>query len=222
VCGRLLPLPLFSHVEEEEAAMATTDDDNKENPKTILMYKHVLHMTVGDFNQWHCPGMYQRPIDDELCDEIAVLWGKNEQMTFEEFYEEFDGQVCTDWDKIKPNGDFVTLDDWDDDGMSWESVRISNGKALYALPYPPKTILSAIEHLCRYRSESVIEVNDWLAWVNHDIKHPDQRAQENFNQYPSMISVIKMEDPSGHCNYSRVNESTLVVIEVHENKYSFH
>ncbi len=164
--------------------MTTKSDDNREEPDVKLVYKRAFAITFGDFGQWHHYARFQRPIDDRLCGEIAVVWTKNTQMTFREFYDKFDERACPDWNKISPDGNPV----------AWvcNATRQANGKALYELPYPPETILIAVEHLCRYRSEGVIEVNDWLAWVKHDIAHPDQKSRHDFSQYPSMISVVEL------------------------------
>jgi len=177
----------------------------------VIVFKHTFGIPLNEFGTWTQFAKFQRPINDDIFEKITLLWAENEQMTFDEFYEKYDAQACTDWNKKQPNGEFYG-DLWDEDvDDPWKVLRKANGKALHELPYPPQTILLAMKYLCPYRCDSVIEVRDWLAWVDHDIKHPEQRARHDFSQYPSTIAVVdkEPEDPSGHVNVSRVDNAVL-------------
>jgi len=121
------------------------------------------------------PYRTRRPVDQESLAEVVDLWKKNTKMTAEEFYTAFDEKACADWSKMQPDGSSFG-GAWDaPEGSAerrdaWETTRRANGKALAALPYPPQTVLYAIDYLCARRCESVTRVADWLAWIHTEAR----------------------------------------------------
>lgn len=185
--------------------------ENKQDEKPKFVFKHTFYESEYAF-----PIHYQEPIDPKSRETLSVLWDENKQMTYDEFYAEYDDQVCTDWNKKTPAGVHFG-GAWDEDNEDYNDedysdpskiTRRENGQALFRLPYPPQTILFACRHLCTVRCEGVIEVDDWLAWVDHSIKHPD----DPYSKYPSMMEVPeedKEPEPSGHCTFSRIEDTTI-------------
>jgi len=129
-------------------------------------WKHVMWdiYCIGDIETRMELTRFERPIDDNSLQEIINIWIKNRSMTFDKFYEEYDNVACSDWSKMKSDGNIIY------DDSEGDVIRQKNGRELAELPFPPETILYAVEYLCSFRCESVHKIRDWLEWIKKDAK----------------------------------------------------
>jgi hypothetical protein len=102
--------------------------------------------------------------------ELIILWNKDVEYTYDEFYEKYDSMACSDWSKQDRHGEsfggFWTYPDGTyEKNNAYNLSRDDNCKGLWELPYPKEIILKTIEMGCSNRMESVRYSNFLCEWI---------------------------------------------------------
>jgi hypothetical protein len=97
----------------------------------------------------------------DTFNELAYLWNKNKEYSFEEFYNEYTNFASTEWGKVNREGEYYNgfyknLEINDPFSLTFTD----NGKGLFELPYPKEVILRTIKY-----SDSVRHTNYICEWI---------------------------------------------------------
>lgn len=143
-------------------------------------FPHVLWHTLSSPNGNGIsvqPNSAKKPFSPASFAAVVEVWPVSDDaeadMTDEAFYEAFDREACTDWNKMEPDGTsfggaFLAPKGSAEHEDALAITRRTNGMALLKLPYPRKAILFAMDFLCNLRCESVVRVADWLEAVRRE------------------------------------------------------
>lgn len=155
--------------------MSDEEDDAvvvQETTNTIVglppPWRHTFFNEMGIYQGVPFAWRQAEPIFGDQLDDILRLWKEDEKMTFPKFFEVYDDLACSDWGKSDMcDGPKYSKDDYGRIGWHriYQSRRMAGAIALAALPYPPRVVLYAMEHLCAFRCERVETVEDLCEWV---------------------------------------------------------
>lgn len=96
-------------------------------------WKHIMWIHCSDENLFTMiPVRPKRPVNDESIQKIISIWSEGVSMNFDDFYEEYDNEACSDWSKMRPDGEICDYDNCGD------VARSANGQELAKLSYPLK------------------------------------------------------------------------------------
>lgn len=101
------------------------------------------------------------------------LW-KPSHLSFEEFYNLYDRNTCTEWSKADRHGEcyggFWKYPEGSyERENAWTLSHEDNGKALWDLPYPRIIILTMLKVACAMRMDSVPDVVFFCEWLRRKI-----------------------------------------------------
>lgn len=105
-----------------------------------------------------------------LYEELVQIWKKGEEMSFKEFYEYCNNEMCSDWSKMDKHGKyFEGYYDYPEGSnereYAWNWTRRTNIVELFKLPYPLRLLLETIELGCSNRYESVRYSTFLCEWI---------------------------------------------------------
>lgn len=130
-------------------------------------------------------------IDDNIFTEpyfnsLEKIWNENNNMTFEEFYEKYDDEACSDWSKQDEHGEcYGGFWKYPKGSYEYENAydltRKKNGEKLYELPYPKEFLLHTIKLGCNNRQESVRWSNYICEWMKRKIDLMKKYTQEKID-----------------------------------------
>lgn len=129
--------------------------------KDQIINSYNLYDTVGNwFNIFELSYLFK-------------LFNDKTVYTFIEFYNKFDENACTTWNKMNKNGEYYSSSDSDSDDKlesnSWENKRRINARALYELQYSHKLLLYTVNYGCNTGNESVKYSNCMCYWIEQKI-----------------------------------------------------
>lgn len=127
--------------------------------EVLYNYNSVIELEKEESNGYTFPSKrFTLPYDIYL--EWVSVWNDHTEMSFEQFYEEYDDTACTGWSKMDEHGEsFGGFWKRPEDSLeyknAWDLTRRANGEALYRLPFNKKFVLYTIKLGCQNHGECV-------------------------------------------------------------------
>lgn len=99
---------------------------------------------------------------------LCKLWDDTNDLTYDEFVDEFEEKACTDWNKVDDHGEsfggFWKSTDPEIKENAYHLMREHNREKLWKLPFPKRFLLHTMEIGCSRRQESVKDSNHMGVW----------------------------------------------------------
>ncbi len=127
------------------------------DPNNKNIWKHPVWLR---HHPYHGPIRIERPINDESLTRVVELWKTDSPMSFREFWKRYTDVACFNWTE----SDEDTKDKETAAGITY---RI-NAITLASLPYPPETILFAVNYVSALGYFTTQMISEWLHWIRMD------------------------------------------------------